>query len=61
MHEFTNKESSVYGSLKDFANKLKIPLENLEQMITDHHERDHLVRQSVHENAAFIKVHEGYP
>jgi hypothetical protein len=61
MHDFTNKESSVYSSLRDFAIKLHIPLENLEQMMTDHHERDHLVRQSLHEHTAFIKVHEGYP
>jgi len=27
----------------------------------EHHERDQLVKQSLHENVAFIKVSEGYP
>jgi hypothetical protein len=30
-------------------------------MLHDHHERDQLVRVSVHENASFIKMTEGYP
>jgi len=27
----------------------------------DHNERDHLVKQSLHEHANFIKCSEGYP
>jgi len=30
-------------------------------MMKDHHERDQLVKQSLHENVAFIKVNEGFP
>ena len=55
------KESYTFTSLNDFATKMQIPLKNLEMMLKDHHERDHLVKQSIHEHNAFIKVHEGYP
>lgn len=30
-------------------------------MLKDHHERDQLVRVSVHENTSFVKMAEGYP
>jgi len=30
-------------------------------MMKDHHERDHLVKQSIHEHASFVKINEGYP
>ena len=55
------KESYTFTSLNDFATKMQIPLKNLEMMLKDHHERDPLVKQSIHEHNAFVKVHEGYP
>jgi hypothetical protein len=30
-------------------------------LMKDHHERDPLVRQAIHEHVSFIKVQEGYP
>ena len=54
-------ESSNYADAKDFAERLGIPYANLEVLLKDHHERDPLVRQSLHENVAFIKTSEGYP
>jgi hypothetical protein len=30
-------------------------------LMKDHHERDPLVKQSIHENISFIKLQEGYP
>ena len=30
-------------------------------LLKDHHERDPLVKQSIHEHVSFIKLQEGYP
>ena len=38
-----------------------IPLASLQMLLKDHHERDPLVKQSIHENTSFIKLQEGYP
>ena len=54
-------QSLSYKDAKDFAARLGIPYSTLELLLKDHHERDHLVRQSLHENVAFIKTSEGYP
>lgn len=54
-------ESANFSNAKDFAERLGIPFTNLEILLKDHHERDPLVRQSLHENVAFIKTSEGYP
>ena len=54
-------ESANYADAKDFAERIGIPYTNLEILLKDHHERDPLVRQSLHENVAFIKTSEGYP
>jgi hypothetical protein len=50
-----------FSTPKDFARSIGLPDESLEAMLKDHHERDQLVRVSVHENASFVKVSEGYP
>jgi len=54
-------ESNTFSDARDFASKLGIPYADLEILLKDHHERDHLVRQSLHEHVAFIKTSEGYP
>ena len=46
---------------KEVAKHLNIPFKNLEMILKDHHERDHLVGVSVHENVSFAKMNEGYP
>ena len=46
---------------KQFADMLGIPLSTLIMMMKDHHERDPLVKSSIHEQISFIKVQEGYP
>lgn len=38
-----------------------VPQANLQRLLKEHHERDPLVKQSLLETAAFIKVQEGYP
>lgn len=47
--------------MKEFALARGIKIEDLEVLMFDHHERDHLVRQSIHEHIGFIKTSEGYP
>lgn len=60
--ELASKPQSLnYGDAKEFAAALGIPYANLEILLRDHHERDPLVRQSVHEHVAFVKTSEGYP
>lgn len=46
---------------KEFAIAVGIPYADLEKILRDHHERDHLVRVSLHEQVGFIKNSEGYP
>lgn len=47
--------------MADFAVHFAIPVDNLKQLLELHHERDQLVRQSLHEQVAFIKMSEGHP
>ena len=54
-------KSHNYADAKEFAAAMGIPYANLEILLRDHHERDPLVRQSVHEHVAFVKTSEGYP
>ena len=50
-----------YADAKEFAKALSIPYKNLEAIMKDHHERDPLVKQSLHEHVNFIRNSEGYP
>jgi hypothetical protein len=61
MNKLVNRQSGRFTNLTEFASYFQIPVENLKQMMEQHHERDHLVRQSIHEQVAFIKMSEGYP
>ena len=54
-------KSHTFGDPKSFAMEIGLPEADLEAILKDHHERDHLVRVSVHENTSFVKVSEGYP
>lgn len=54
-------QSLNFSDAKEFAKHIGLPSTDLEMMLADHHERDHLVRVSVHENASFVKMTEGYP
>lgn len=40
---------------------LGIPITALSMLMKEHHERDPLVKSSIHENSSFIKLQEGYP
>jgi hypothetical protein len=53
--------SRNFKDAKDFAIAVGIPYADLEKILSDHHERDHLVRVSLHEHVGFIKNSEGYP
>ena len=44
-----------------FAEMLGIPFSSLEMLMKQHHERDPVVKTSLHENVSFIKIQEGYP
>jgi hypothetical protein len=46
---------------RTFAEMLGMPFTSLVMLMKEHHERDPLVKQSLHENASFIKIQEGYP
>jgi hypothetical protein len=46
---------------KQFADMLGIPFSSLLMLMKEHHERDPLVKQSLHEHVSFIKIQEGYP
>jgi hypothetical protein len=50
-----------FADPQEFAFQIGVPFSKLELILKDHHERDHLVRQTVHENVSFIKITEGYP
>ena len=54
-------KSNTFGDPKVFAMEIGLPEADLEAILKDHHERDHLVRVSIHENASFVKISEGYP
>ena len=53
--------STKFGDPKEFANYLGMPYSSLQMLMKDHHERDPLVRQAIHEHVSFIKIQEGYP
>ena len=40
---------------------LGMPFSSLVMLMKEHHERDPLVKQSMHEHVSFIKIQEGYP
>ena len=40
---------------------LGMPFAPLLMLMKEHHERDPLVKQVIHENVSFIKLQEGYP
>ena len=48
--------SAKLGDPKEFANYLGMPFSSLQMLMKDHHERDPLVRQAIHEHVSFIKV-----
>lgn len=50
-----------YADPKEFANVLGMPYSSLQMLMKEHHERDPLVRTSIHEHVSFIKIQEGYP
>lgn len=56
---FTAKQSTV--DPKQFAEMLGMPYSSLLMLMKEHHERDPVVRQTLHEHTSFIKVQEGYP
>lgn len=59
--KYAKIQSLNFSDAKEFAKHIGLPYPDLEMMLADHHERDHLVRVSVHENASFVKMTEGYP
>lgn len=61
MQKVLNRHSGRFSTLADLSRELGIPLPDLKALLEPHHERDHLVRQSVHEHISFIKMNEGYP
>jgi len=44
-----------------FAEMLGMPFSSLEMLMKQHHERDPVVKTSLHEHVSFIKIQEGYP
>ena len=44
-----------------FAEMLGVPFSSLEMLMKQHHERDPVVKTSLHEHVSFIKIQEGYP
>ena len=44
-----------------FADMLGVPFSSLEMLMKQHHERDPVVKTSLHEHVSFIKIQEGYP
>lgn len=46
---------------RQFAEMLGMPFSSLLMLMKEHHERDPLVKQSIHEHVSFIKLQEGYP
>lgn len=44
-----------------FAEMLGVPFSSLEMLMKQHHERDPIVKTTLHENVSFIKIQEGYP
>ena len=44
-----------------FADMLGVPFSSLEMLMKQHHERDPVVKTSLHEHVSFIKIQEGHP
>ena len=44
-----------------FAEMLGVPFSSLEMLMKQHHERDPVVKTSLHEHVSFIKIQEGHP
>lgn len=44
-----------------FAEMLGVPFSSLEMLMKQHHERDPVVKTSLHEHVSFIRIQEGYP
>jgi hypothetical protein len=40
---------------------LGVPFSSLEMLMKQHHERDPVVKTSLHEHVSFIRIQEGYP
>ena len=56
---FTAKKNAVDPI--QFAEMLGVPYSSLEMLMKQHHERDPVVKTSLHEHVSFIKIQEGYP
>ena len=56
---FAAKQATV--DPRQFAEMLGMPFSSLVMLMKEHHERDPLVKQSMHEHVSFIKIQEGYP
>ena len=56
---FTAKKNAV--DPLQFAEMLGVPFSSLEMLMKQHHERDPVVKTSLHEHVSFIKIQEGYP
>jgi len=56
---FTAKQNAV--DPRQFAEMLGMPFSSLVMLMKEHHERDPLVKQSIHEHVSFIKLQEGHP
>ena len=41
---------------REFAEMLGMPYISLQRLMKDHHERDPLVKQSIHEHISFTKI-----
>ena len=46
---------------RQFAEMLGMPFSSLVMLMKEHHERDPLVKTSIHEHVSFIKLQEGHP
>lgn len=46
---------------KQFAEMLGMPFSSLLMLMKEHHERDPLIKTTIHEHVSFIKIQEGYP
>jgi len=56
---FAAKQTTI--DPKQFAEMLGMPYSSLLMLMKEHHERDPIVKTSIHEHVSFIKVQEGYP
>lgn len=67
MKEICDKKPGMFTAKQvaidplQFAEMLGMPFSSLEMLMKQHHERDPVVKASLHENVSFIKIQEGYP